>query len=571
MNTKSNYDIAKERADEIDQVIIDTLAAGKSYRVEAGAGAGKTYSLKKAIDWLDANRGKELKSKKQKVACITYTNAAVEVIKKRLPIESSVIPTTIHTFAWENISYFKKALVNLVKSNAIYPEDCDPDDIREVQYTLGVKYVEDNVLYLHHNDVIKLFGSMLDNAKFRHILASRYPIILIDEYQDSFESLMERFVKYFIQNNGPIQFGLYGDGWQTIYASNGACGTVEDKNLCEIKKESNFRSQTVIVEILNRLRPELPQISALNEDDGRAFVITCDDYRGARQIKYYKDELPNDELQKRVRDSLNKLIESGWDEDHTKVLMLTHKLLARQQGYDQLLTLLDEGLKSNDDPLLLFFNEKIEPIIAALKESDSKSLSAVIGTQRLVLDNKNHKKIWHDLLAKLETSAQKTIYDVLTCVVESKLIPVPDAVASIYNDCVQNPNATYPHSNFRTKELFDVPYKEVRAANAFLCSESVFETEHGIKGEEYDNVLLVVGRGWNDYKFDYWMPMNEKNLCDENLKAYIRNRNLFYVCCSRPKKNLALLVTVPVTGEFRAYLARIFGSDNIIAYPEFVK
>ena len=37
-------EFAIKTADEIDVLIIDTLKSGRSFRVEAGAGAGKTHS-----------------------------------------------------------------------------------------------------------------------------------------------------------------------------------------------------------------------------------------------------------------------------------------------------------------------------------------------------------------------------------------------------------------------------------------------------------------------------------------------------------------------------------------------
>ena len=37
-----NYKLAKEEADKIDEKIINVLQSGKSFRVEAGAGSGKT-------------------------------------------------------------------------------------------------------------------------------------------------------------------------------------------------------------------------------------------------------------------------------------------------------------------------------------------------------------------------------------------------------------------------------------------------------------------------------------------------------------------------------------------------
>ena len=50
-----------------------TLQSRQSFRVQAGAGSGKTYSLNKVIDWIQDNYWHSLNLKKQKVACITYT------------------------------------------------------------------------------------------------------------------------------------------------------------------------------------------------------------------------------------------------------------------------------------------------------------------------------------------------------------------------------------------------------------------------------------------------------------------------------------------------------------------
>ena len=51
-----NYNIAKAEADKVDEQIICVLKAGRSFRVEAGAGSGKTYSLNRVIEWIQANK-----------------------------------------------------------------------------------------------------------------------------------------------------------------------------------------------------------------------------------------------------------------------------------------------------------------------------------------------------------------------------------------------------------------------------------------------------------------------------------------------------------------------------------
>lgn len=98
----------------------------------------------------------------------------------------------------------------------------------------------------------------------------------------------------------------------------------------------------------------------------------------------------------------------------------------------------------------------------------------------------------------------------------------------------------------------------------------MYSTDHGVKGEEYDNVLFVMGRGWNIYKFEDFLYKDVKSLQDKELAAYIRNRNLFYVCCSRPRKRLAILITVEIGPQFEAYLQDIFGTENVIPYGKFI-
>ena len=67
----SNYDIAKVESDKADKQIIAVLKAGRSFRVEAGAGSGKTYSLNRVIEWIQANKWNEYRRKNQNVICIT--------------------------------------------------------------------------------------------------------------------------------------------------------------------------------------------------------------------------------------------------------------------------------------------------------------------------------------------------------------------------------------------------------------------------------------------------------------------------------------------------------------------
>ena len=88
---KSNYILS---SDEIKNNI----------RVFAGPGAGKTHFLVENIKNIISTNKKITGSKNRKVLCITYTNAAVDEIRRRLDRFSDTADIcTIHGFIIDNI------------------------------------------------------------------------------------------------------------------------------------------------------------------------------------------------------------------------------------------------------------------------------------------------------------------------------------------------------------------------------------------------------------------------------------------------------------------------------------
>lgn len=570
----TNKEKGESLASKTHQIIIETLSAGYSFRVEAGAGAGKTYSLMEVIDWLERVKKNELTKNGQHVACITYTNVAVEEIKSRLKSNNFIQPCTIHNFSWNTMSKFQSSLIQLADEIGIIPENNEKtgkiskNNIKKISYDLGVRYFEDGELHLHHDDVIALFVRLLDNIKFRKLLSKNYPIILIDEYQDSFKSIMDQIIKYFVESESSIQFGLFGDAWQTIYDDNGACGEVFSDKLRVIRKESNFRSEEIIVNVLNKIRPELPQISALDEQDGRILVITTNDYQGVRQSGYYKDELPNDILFSYIDKLRKKLSEFGW-RGNFKTLMITHKMLAKQQHYDNLLDVLGEHLKNADDEHFLFFMNKVEPVYIAIKSNNAKDLFVALGVERRPILSTENKRQWKSLAEALDKARKGTIYDVLKVLENSRLLGLPPKLQDKLTRFDNKEQVTIYGKEIRN--LYEIPYTEVINSLDYHKINAPYSTEHGVKGEEYQNVLFVIGRGWRSYEFDKFLPLKISQISDsKKRKAYIRNRNLFYVCCSRAKKRLALFITVPVNDSFMEYLKNVFGCENIMSYGDFM-
>lgn len=569
--TMNNYEKAKIEADKIDCQIIGILKEKKNFRVEAGAGSGKTYSLNQVIKWLIENKKTEFLRKKQKVICITYTNIAVEVINNRIDKETFIVPSTIHSFAWEAIKQYRNELINLINNTIDLNLTKDElEKINLIQYTLGVRYIDGSTLYLYHNDVLKLFCALLDNEKFRIIFENKYPLILIDEYQDSHKEIIDRFLKYFIAKDSKLQFGFFGDSWQTIYSTNGACGFIENEKIIEIRKNANFRSATNIVNILNKIRPDLPQISAIDEYEGEVCVIDNNDFKGVRRTDNpYKEDLPLEILKERL-ENVNKVIKKNIiHEEQVNNLMITHSMLANQQGYINVLNKFGDKFKENDDEIISFINDMVEPIYIALESANMTLLFGTLGIKRYPINTKKEKIKWKNLQANLKESRQKRIIDVLEVCVDSKLIPIPNKILMLNKEYKNEPDKIYIKDTI--KNTLEINYTEFESAVKFLNPTSEYDTNHGVKGNEFENVIFSITGGWNLYQFDKYIPMINNKIPSDKVKSFERNRNLFYVCCSRPKKRLYIFISILASEEFKSYLLNLVGKENYYNYSDFIE
>ena len=88
--------------DEADIRVAEALSLEKpkSFMLYAGAGSGKTRSLKNALDHIREHYGESLRKRGRKVGVITYTNAARDEILRRVEFDPLFHVATIHSFAW---------------------------------------------------------------------------------------------------------------------------------------------------------------------------------------------------------------------------------------------------------------------------------------------------------------------------------------------------------------------------------------------------------------------------------------------------------------------------------------
>jgi DNA helicase II / ATP-dependent DNA helicase PcrA len=568
-------EVAAQRSlDEMFRCIRDR----KSFRLEAGAGAGKTYSLVKALQYIIDEDGGRLVRRHQRVACITYTNVATDEVTRRTDGNHAVQASTIHSFCWEMLKSFQAVLrIEVMNIPQLAEKINEVGDIgtRQICYDLGHRRVTETEVLLHHDDVLKLMVALMERLKFRRILASRFPVIFIDEYQDTDSAFAESLIRYFVApNEGPL-VGLFGDSWQKIYRT--GAGLIEHANLQLIKKEANFRSVPNVVNILNRIRTDLPQYVSNPVAVGSAKVYHSNGFVGQRQTGgHWGGDLPSNDAHRYLSALRGVLTSDRWDfsPQNTKILMLTHNVLAAEQHYSQILGVFEysDSLLKKEDPHIEFLVDIVEPVCAAFSARKFGEMFSVIGRKVGRLSNFAEKRDWtRDLQRLVELRTTGTIGEIIDLLRETRKPILPDTVIKTEKKLAEATRDEIDASRIlrQIEQLRRLPYSELIALAGFINDHTPFSTKHGVKGAEFENVLVVLGRGWNQYNWNQFLEWFPNRYPQDKDESYIRNRNLFYVACSRPKKNLALLFTQELSSIALCTLESWFGSENIFAFaPE---
>lgn len=338
--------------DQEVEKIIDHIEKGDNFLLSGGAGSGKTYSLVQVI------REVITRHPSSKIACMTYTNASVHEIERRVD-HSNLNVSTIHDFLWDNIKNFQRELkatliemlntedsgISLngyegeVPSN-FFDKDREPDFA--IQYKEYLK-LQDGII--SHDEVLKLSERMFFKyPKIVSFVKSRYPFIFIDEYQDTNPLIVKILLEYFPKVSKKCVVGFFGDSMQAIYDD--GVGSIEnylitddhpDGCVYEVQKKQNRRCPQAVIALANSLR--LDSLHQEPSDDLKAPNMTVDGHvKEGTILFYYSDEDKTDVLKEILTSEL------GWDfsdTGNTKELRLTHNLIANEAGFETLMRIHD--------------------------------------------------------------------------------------------------------------------------------------------------------------------------------------------------------------------------------------
>lgn len=342
--------------------VADAIERYENFLLKGGAGSGKTYSLGEVIAFILKN------NKSAKIACITYTNAAADELNKRFARGDQDIASTIHKFIWSQIARYqsdiKHALIESINEGKITNYDNVPLD--ENSFQEGISYgaflnLQKGVI--SHDEVLIIASRMFQSHELLcRITKLKYDYIFIDEYQDTHQSVLDilfDYVQIASTSHHQLTIGLFGDEMQKIYDNMN--GLKPNWKITEIIKENNYRScPRILNDFCNKIRID-------NVKQQSAGVMK--DYQGDNIKFFYSTECSS--VQK-VIGEINKIEVPEPDVGCPtyRCLFLTHKLLAKHAGYENLYNLYDEpswiirqikasakDIITNDKTLLNVINE----------------------------------------------------------------------------------------------------------------------------------------------------------------------------------------------------------------------
>jgi DNA helicase-2/ATP-dependent DNA helicase PcrA len=548
------------------------------------------------------------------------TNAACDEIKQRLEFDPRVEVSTIHAFAWSLIAGYDSDIRGWLATRLLQ----DIAELEEAQ-TKGrptskaasdrarsieskrrrhaslpsiTRFVysptSDNRTRdsLNHAEVIAMTADFLSaKAGLRRLLVTRFPILLIDESQDTSRRLMEALLDVEAAYRDAFCLGLFGDTMQRIYADGkDRLAEAIPGAWAKPRKRMNHRCPTRVITLINKIRRDEDGEEQQPRSDAepgvvRLFLVsqaTADKTAAEATIAVRMAQITGDQ---------------SWADgsDAIKTLALEHSMSARRFGFVQFFESLyaverirTSFLQGSGAGIGLFTRE-ILPLVAALRSKDRFAVAAVVRQTSPLLERRtleaagekqveilgNVREVCDGLLALVDADEKPTARAVLRYVAETHLFIIPDvllpfasadaAVADGDADEEEEEEADQKSELGGWRLALDAPFDQIEKYDRYVRGVSQFDTHQGVKGLEFPRVMVVVSddeaRGFM-FAYDKLFGAKEKSKTDLDNEAagkettVDRTRRLFYVTCSRAEKSLAVVYYAAQPAQARDAMIR---------------
>lgn len=590
---------------DTDTALHERLAGdgNRHFVMVAGAGSGKTTSLVKALAQIERTQGSSLRRNGQQVACITYTEVAAEEIRGDVGNDELFHVSTIHSFLWTVIKQFQNNLrewvINRLQEKITEEQEkIDNPRTREATKARAAENIEHynrqlteiNAVksfrcgtgsdyangVLGHSDILRIGPEFIaEHALMQTLLTRRFPVIFVDESQDTDPAFVDALRE--VARAVPIGFclGFFGDPVQKIYMQ--GAGPIPPEEAWEtLEKPENFRCPQAVLRVINRIRAEDDQ---LEQTRGRHVVVNGEDapVEGSARVLI----LPaDDRRQERLEEARRWLAEQdgdeGWleqeDEEVLRLLVLVHRMAATRLGFPKLYSALNDrspeelssGLIDGTAWVVRPFLSYILPVALARHEGREFEImrllrkhcprlqpDALAGVDTAGLLNGLQGQIG-ELVAMLEAGGDARVGDIVHFMKDNLLMAFDDRyveLIDLYAGTAET--VAEPATDNAVLRFMQCDASELWGYRKYIEKMSPFATQQGIKGAEFDKVIVVVddqeGRT-NTFSYGKYFGVTEPSDTDRTNTAagkdsvIDRTRRLFYVCCSRALSDLVVVI-----------------------------
>ena len=597
---------------DADRQLKDCLLAAdkRSFVMVAGAGSGKTTSLIKALATVVRHRRTELRRNRQRVACITYTEIAAGEIWGDVGNDPLVHVSTIHSFMWMLVRSFQsdirrwvnrrieEKLGELRAAAASFgprvqqrTKEKNKRDIERYErereriasvpsftYGTGSNYPRG---ILRHDDVLKTATEFLsDRPLFRTLLAQQFPLVFVDESQDTTAGVVQALKSVELQNRATFCLGFFGDPMQRIYPTGVGPIAVEGDWL-SIPKPENFRCATSVLHVANAIRRDGDDLvqtrGRMREVDGALQAVA-----GTARIFVLPAASNRDQCIGQVREWVaRENADEAWRHaggDGVKVLVIVHRMAAERLGFGGLYAALNDKapdafkngfLDATAWPLRPFI-QFVLPLSVAMRDGREFEAMSLLRLhcpelRKETLLGKNVPEMLQALRKAslalemmMNRGARHTIRDVLELLRDSKLTELDPRILAYLEQRLPPADADAEGDEedagkeVSAMEAFlACPGAQLWGYNRYLRDESPFSTQQGVKGAEFERVLVILDDEegtHNQFSYDKYFGIKElsdrdrKNIEEGKETSVERTRRLFYVCCTRALQDLVVVL-----------------------------
>jgi DNA helicase-2/ATP-dependent DNA helicase PcrA len=615
-----NNDIDKQVDDDIFNCL--NPKSPKSFFLFAGAGSGKTRTLVNVLTTFKKAYGQDYRLRNRKIAIMTYTNAAANEINHRLSYDSIFKVSTIHSFCWELIKTYTSDIKKWVETDiqesikdleVKLEKAKDPNNKtaisnrkklesknkRLIALPLINKFIYnpngDNYTKasLNHSEVISITCFFLNSMDlFKQILINKYPIVLIDESQDTKKDLIESLFVLQSENKNRFSLGLFGDTMQRIYSDGKEkLGEELPEDWLKPVKKMNHRSKSRIIELNNKIRKDI---------DGQQQLARIENLGGT--VKLFIVPRKSDKLtvENLIKEKMSELTaDEKWNNDNSvKNLTLEHHMAAIRMGFSTFFNplykvdKLKQGLLEGTLTSVNFFIKTILPLYNAFKTDNKFEISNIVKRYCPLFDEKyiieetdkkgilnQAKKNVASLLNLWEGDKNPTLMDLLIEISESRLFIIPSelklSIERTKSSGAEEEQKDDDENLLAWDQALQSKFNEIIKYNGYVSDSSNFGTHQGVKGLEFDRVVVIIddeeSKGYM-FSYDKLFGLKElskndnRNIAEGKETGIDRTSRLFYVACSRAKESLAIVAYTDNGEQLKTNLIGLdwFNEDEVV-------